>query len=99
MANVNKTALGLGSQRSVIRELFEFGKKRIAEVVEREQQLLPLPVEEAPGTDRAGYIVFDHVSFSYDSEAGSAGSAAEFAGGGRDRLRKDEPDQSADALL
>ena len=32
MANVNKTALGLGSQRSVIRELFEFGKKRIAEV-------------------------------------------------------------------
>ena len=32
MANVNKTALGLGTQRSVIRELFEFGKKRIAEV-------------------------------------------------------------------
>ena len=59
--------------------------KRIAEVVEREQQLLPLPVEEAPGTDRAGYIVFDHVSFSYDSEAGSAGSAAEFAGGGRQK--------------
>ena len=32
MANVNQTALGLGMQRSVIRELFEFGKKRIAEV-------------------------------------------------------------------
>ncbi len=32
MANVNKRALGLGTQRSVIRELFEFGKKRIAEV-------------------------------------------------------------------
>ena len=34
MANVNKRALGLGMQRSVIRELFEFGKKRIAEVGE-----------------------------------------------------------------
>ncbi len=34
MANVNKRALGLGTQRSVIRELFEFGKKRIAEVGE-----------------------------------------------------------------
>ncbi len=32
MANVNKRALGLGTQRSVIRELFEFGKKRMAEV-------------------------------------------------------------------
>ncbi len=32
MADVNKRALGLGTQRSVIRELFEFGKKRIAEV-------------------------------------------------------------------
>ncbi len=32
MANVNKRALDLGTQRSVIRELFEFGKKRIAEV-------------------------------------------------------------------
>ena len=32
MANVNERALRLGTQRSVIRELFEFGKKRIAEV-------------------------------------------------------------------
>lgn len=32
MANVNARALELGTQRSVIRELFEFGKKRIAEV-------------------------------------------------------------------
>lgn len=32
MANVNERALGLGMQRSVIRELFEFGRKRIAEV-------------------------------------------------------------------
>ena len=34
MADVNKRAMGLGMQRSVIRELFEFGKKRIAEVGE-----------------------------------------------------------------
>lgn len=32
MSNVNKAALALGTQRSMIRELFEFGKKRIAEV-------------------------------------------------------------------
>lgn len=32
MANVNERAMGLGMQRSVIRELFEFGKKRIADV-------------------------------------------------------------------
>lgn len=32
MPNVNQTALKLGTQRSVIRELFEFGKQRIAEV-------------------------------------------------------------------
>ena len=34
MAKVNKRALGLGMQRSVIRELFEFGKKRIEEAGE-----------------------------------------------------------------
>ena len=34
MANVNKRALGLGTQRSVIRELFEFGKQRMKEVGE-----------------------------------------------------------------
>ena len=32
MANVNQRALALGTQRSVIRELFEFGKKRMEEV-------------------------------------------------------------------
>ena len=32
MADVNQRMLGLGTQRSVIRELFEFGKKRMAEV-------------------------------------------------------------------
>ena len=34
MATVNKRALGLGTQRSVIRELFEFGKQRMKEVGE-----------------------------------------------------------------
>ncbi|MBR5047548.1 MAG: pyridoxal phosphate-dependent aminotransferase, partial [Eubacterium sp.] len=29
---LNKRMVGLGTQRSVIRELFEFGKKRAAEV-------------------------------------------------------------------
>ena len=32
MANVNRRALELGTRRSVIRELFEFGKKRMEEV-------------------------------------------------------------------
>ena len=32
MSNVNKRAMGLGMQRSIIRDLFEFGMKRIAEV-------------------------------------------------------------------
>ena len=32
MAALNQKMVGLGTQRSVIRELFEFGKKRMAEV-------------------------------------------------------------------
>lgn len=32
MANLNERMVGLGTQRSVIRELFEYGKKRTAEV-------------------------------------------------------------------
>ena len=43
--------------------------RRIAEVVGAGDLLLPLPETEAARTDRAGYVVFDHVSFSYDSEA------------------------------
>lgn len=32
MANLNERMVTLGTQRSVIRELFEFGKKRAAEI-------------------------------------------------------------------
>ena len=32
MLNLNERMVGLGTQRSVIRELFEFGKMRAAEV-------------------------------------------------------------------
>ncbi len=46
--------------------------KRIAEAVRQEDLLSPVDEAEAPRTDREGYIVFDHVSFSYD-----AGAAAE----------------------
>ncbi len=40
---------------------------RIAAVVNTEDTLAPIPPSEAATTDREGYIVFDHVSFSYGS--------------------------------
>lgn len=38
---------------------------RIAAVVNSEEELQPVSAEEAAETEREGYIVFDHVTFSY----------------------------------
>lgn len=48
--------------------------RRIATVVYTEDELVPIPAEEAAVTDREGYIVFDHVSFSYGAAEESAGA-------------------------
>lgn len=58
--------------------------RRIAEVVGAGDLLLPLPETEAARTDRAGYVVFDHVSFSYDSEEQDT-RAEDFAGSVRQK--------------
>ena len=58
--------------------------RRIAEVVGAGDLLLSLPETEAARTDRAGYVVFDHVSFSYDSEAQDT-RAEDFAGSVRQK--------------
>ena len=59
--------------------------KRIAEVSEMEEALTPLPESEAAQPDRDGYIVFDHVSFSYDGNAETAADGAGFAGSHRQK--------------
>ena len=59
---------------------------RIGEVTGTETQLQPIPEEQAAQTSSVDYIVFDHVSFSYDSEKGSIGNRAEaFAGSTRQK--------------
>ena len=57
--------------------------KRIAEVVETEEELITIPESEAARTDRSEYIVFDHVSFSYDSH--TEGDASGFHGAERQK--------------
>ena len=57
--------------------------KRIAGVVEKEPQLLPLPEAACAQPDREGFIVFDHVSFNYDADSGAARDARDFAGSQR----------------
>ena len=64
--------------------------KRIAQVAETEEALTPLSDAEAAHTDREGFIVFDHVSFSYDSTAEAAADAARsFAGSHRQKCLED----------
>ncbi len=56
---------------------------RISSVVKQEDELLPVPAEEAAVTERKEYIVFDHVSFSYGktvSEEGENPDRARFDG-------------------
>lgn len=42
--------------------------ERIAAVVRMEEELLPIPADEAGKCTREGYLVFDHVSFCYGSD-------------------------------
>ena len=61
---------------------------RIAAVIALPDDLPRLTEEEAPPAEREGFLVFDHVTFSYDAREGSADSAA-FAGGGRQQCLED----------
>lgn len=47
---------------------------RIAEVVDSVEELTPIPEAEAATTAKDGFIVFDHVSFKYDSDSTVADS-------------------------
>lgn len=62
--------------------------ERIAAVIQTEDELVPLPPEEAAVTDREEFIVFDHVSFSY---GGSSEEEAprNFDGKGRQKCLED----------
>ena len=61
---------------------------RIAAVVHKEDELLPIPAEKAAVTDREEFIIFDHVNFSYDSSKEEA-SADKFDGKGRQKCLED----------
>ena len=64
--------------------------KRIADVAETEEALTPLPESETAKPTRDGFIIFDHVSFSYDSAAETAAdSARSFAGSQRQKCLED----------
>ena len=63
--------------------------RRIAEVVEKEPLLLPLPAAEGARPPRPGFIVFDHVSFNYDADSESVHSAQAFAGAQRQQCLAD----------
>ncbi len=63
---------------------------RIAKVTGLPDDLPVLPKEEGAKTDRDGYIVFDHVSFSYAGDGDEKNvSAAAFAGASRQQCLKD----------
>ena len=63
---------------------------RIAAVARMPEDLPALPLSEAAHTDREGYIVFDHVSFSYvQEEEGAPVNSAAFAGSTRQQCLKD----------
>ena len=64
--------------------------KRIEAVVSQADLLQPLPEAQAAHTDREGFLVFDHVSFSYQPDEGSgAADASEFAGAARQKALTD----------
>ncbi len=62
---------------------------RVAEVVTMPDGLPVLPEAEGAKTDREGYIVFDHVSFSYASGQEKTEDASAFAGASRRRCLSD----------
>ena len=64
--------------------------RRIADVVGQPAQLLPIPAAEAARPSREGYIVFDHVSFSYDADMETAHTSHQaFAGSQRQKCLED----------
>lgn len=75
---------------------------RIAAVVRAEDELVPVPDEEAAVTERKGYIVFDHVSFNYGREATEAaiqeGGADRPMGKSADRFDGQERQKSLDDI-
>ena len=62
--------------------------ERIAAVIRTEDELTPLPVEEASQTDREEFIIFDHVNFSYGSDSEEA-ALESFDGKGRQKCLTD----------
>ena len=62
---------------------------RIAEVAQLQEDLPVIPEAEAAKTGRDGYIVFDHVSFSYAGREEGAADAAAFAGSSRQQCLRD----------
>ena len=62
--------------------------ERIAAVIQTEDELVPLPPEEAAVTDREEFIVFDHVSFSY-GRSSEEEAPRNFDGKGRQKCLED----------
>ncbi len=62
---------------------------RIGEVTETEQALSALPAAEAARTDRSGFVVFDHVTFSYDAAETADDDIRNFAGSRRQNCLED----------
>ncbi|MBQ8971703.1 MAG: ABC transporter ATP-binding protein [Clostridia bacterium] len=63
--------------------------QRIAKVVELQDDLPVLPEAEGAHTDREGFLVFDHVSFSYEAGNTDASVGAHgFAGAAREQCLK-----------
>ena len=60
---------------------------RIAEVCQMPDDLKRIDPRDAASTDREGFIVFDHVSFSYGGDS-TGGSRAAFAGSTRQKCLK-----------
>lgn len=64
--------------------------KRIGEVVEMPDELAPIALPEGETAPKEGFIVFDHVSFSYDAGAGGEDAGGErFLGAGRQKCLSD----------
>ncbi|MBQ4435616.1 MAG: ABC transporter ATP-binding protein, partial [Clostridia bacterium] len=62
---------------------------RICEAIDQEEVLRRLPESEAAPSERPGFIVFDHVSFSYDGDTATEANDARFAGESRERCLTD----------
>ena len=63
--------------------------ERIREAVDQPDALRRLPESEAAPCTRPGFIVFDHVHFSYDAEATSEAHDERFAGASRQQCLTD----------